>query len=228
MTKAFSTPSFISLLKTKEGSADFDAYARTRLSQNFILRDFLYSTDSEFRGVHNIPENKKLVIKAGKALCLKVLEPILKQYGNFAITFGYQSRAGIEGDWTADKRRLNPHSSSPHQWDRKTFGDEVYARVDILPYCVEDGIVTRLEFGRWLMHNLDIDLLMSWKRRNVFCITISPKPRRVWIEWGSPKNGEPLKEMLMGTDYWQNIYPTLLEHERPKYSPSFTSGSMQW
>jgi hypothetical protein len=119
-------------------------------------------------------------------------------------------------------------SSSPHQWDRGTFDREVYARVDILPFDVEDKNLCKQEFGHWLMHNLDIDLLMQWSRSNVYCITISPKPRRVWLEWGSVKLGEPRQKIFMGAHYWQRIFPSLPTHARPKYAPSCTGGAIQW
>lgn len=199
-----------------------------RLSKNFILRDFLYSTECAAMGLSNYPENPEMVIRAGKALSKKVLEPILAHFGRFAITFGYQCRAGVERQMSERKRTENPRSSSPHHWDRGTFGSEVYARVDILPFCVEDGEVTKYEFGHWLMHNLDVDLLMQWKRSNVFCISISPKPRRVWFEWGDTSLGQPRRETFMGADYWQNIYPSLPDNERPRFAPSCSGGSVQW
>jgi len=202
----------------------YEALSRVRLSKNFILRDFLFSTSSAAQGITNFPEHPELVIAAGKALCEQLLEPILRRFGRFAITFGYQSREGIE----ADDPALSPNSSCPHNWDRKSWGCDVYARVDILPFCVEDGEVSKQEFAYWLMHNLDVDLLMQWTRSNVFCLTISPQPRRVWIEWGNPAKGEPRQTRLMGADYWQNIYPNLPEDRRPKFAPSFTKGSLRW
>lgn len=213
----------------RQSSAEYDKFARIRLSKNFILRDFLYSTDSDFRGICNMPRDRELVIRSGKALCENILEPIIEQWGRFFITFGYQSRIGIEADWSAAKRKLNPTSSNPHQWDRRTFGNKVYARVDILPICVEDGEVSKHEFGLWCMMNLDVDLLMMWKRGCVCCITYSEfRPRRVWLEWGSPELGQPKRETFMGADYWQKIWPTLPENERPKFGPSCTGGSIQW
>lgn len=202
----------------------YEALSRVRLSKNFILRDFLFSKSSSSVGITNFPEHPDLVIAAGKALCERLLEPILQQFGRFAITFGYQSREGIE----ADDPALGATSSCPHNWDRKSWGNEVYARVDILPFCVEDGEVSKHEFAQWLMQNLDVDLLMQWTRSNVFCLTISPKPRRVWIEWGNPANGEPRQTRFMGADYWQNIYPNLPDAERPKFGPSCTKGSIRW
>lgn len=178
-------------------------------------------------GLSNFPEHPELVIVAGRALCHKILEPVLAHFGRPAITFGYMCRQAIEAGMPVSERS-SPRSSSPHMWDRRSFGDEIYSRIDILPFCVEDRVVSRHDFGHWLMHHCDVDLLMQWTRSNVYCITISPKPRRVWLEWGNPKNGEPRQRMFMGADYWQNIYPNLPEHERPKFAPSCTGGSMQW
>ena len=121
-----------------------------------------------------------------------------------------------------------PEAATPHQWDRKTWGNDIYAHVDILPFCVEDGEVAKHEFAHWLMWNLDIDLLMSWTKSNVFCVTISPKPRRVYLQWGDPKKGEARQTTLMGTHFWKEIYPTLPDNERPKFAPSCTNGAMQW
>ncbi|PTQ66535.1 hypothetical protein C8R26_1481 [Nitrosomonas oligotropha] len=206
----------------------YDALAKTRLSKNFILRDFLFSTQSVVLGLSNYPEHPEHVILAGKALCEKVLEPILEHFGQFAVTFAYQSRETLEHRWSPEKRQANRYSSNPHQWDRGTFGKAIYARVDILPFCVEDGLVTKKEFGKWCMYKLDIDLLMHWHRGNIFCITISPRPRRAWIEWGDTSLNQPKRTDLMGTRYWQEIYPTLPEHERPRFAPSCTGGSLQW
>ncbi len=211
--------------------ARFDQYhslALVRLSPNFILRDFLFSTESAVLGLSNFPDHPEQVIRSGKALCEQVLEPIRAKFGGFSITFGYQCRDAMEFGWSKERRIRDRLSSNPHHWDRGTFGDEVYARVDILPFCVEDGKVSKHEFGHWLMHNLDIDLLMHWHRANIFCITISPKPRRVWIEWGDGSVGQPKRKDLMGTHYWREVYPYLPEDERPRFAPSCTRGSLRW
>ncbi len=205
-----------------------DRLGRSRLSANFILRDFLFCASSAARGLSNFPEDPQAVIRAGRVLCEKLLEPILAEFGRFAITYGYQSRESIEQDMAGLAKAYTRHSSCPHQWDRGTFGDAAYARVDILPFCVEDGHVSKRDFGRWVMHNVDIDLCMTWKRSNVFCLTVGPIPRRCWVEWGRPGLGEPKQEVLMGADYWQRVYPSLPDAERPKYGPSATKGSMRW
>lgn len=210
-------------------SQEYDNYTRTRLSKNYILRDFLYSSDSDFRGIRNSPQDREMVLRSARVLANEILELITNKFGKLHITFAYQAKEGIEADWSPAKKNTNPHSSSPHQFDRKTFGSKAYCRIDIWPMCVEDGEVSKHEFGHWLMHNLDIDLLMQWKRSNVFCITYSEfNPRRVWLEWGNAENGEPKRETFMGAEYWQKIWPTLPEHVRPKFGPSHTGGSLQW
>lgn len=213
----------------------YEALSLIRLSKNFILRDFLFSTEAAVCGHNNFPtDNIEQVIESGKFLCCKVLEPILEHFGRFAITFGYQGRDTMEREFSEQEKIDKKHSSTPHHWDRGTFGfggeHSVYARVDIMPFCVEDGRVSKEEFARWCMMNLDIDLFMMWDKANIFCITISPKPRRVWLMWvptGTGDNGSNKIE-YMGSDYWRNVFPSLPVEQRPKFNPSATDGRMSW
>jgi hypothetical protein len=207
----------------------YEELCKTRLSKNFILRDFMFSVDAAVAGHSNFPsDNVDQVIESGKQLCSRVLEPILAQFGRFALTFGYQCRETMELDPDHAK---NPKSSSPHHWDRGgRFGNDIYARVDIWPYCVEDGEVSKQDFAKWIMMNLDIDLCMGWARSNVFCITISPKPRRVWLEWVKQGKGDGGSNKIehMGRDFWENQFPKLSAEQRPRYHPSATNGRMWW
>ncbi len=222
----FARPPTDTLKKRHPG--EFDSLARTRLSKNFILRDFLFCSYSAANGLSNFPENPTTTIDAGRALCERVLEPVLAHFGRFAITYGYQSRESMDRELDRDDQSVGPHSSSPHHWDRGTFAGQQYARVDILPYCVEDGDIEKPDFGHWLMHNLDLDLCMTWTKSNVFCLTVSPLPRRCWVQWGRTRLGEPKQEMIMGADYWQRVYPGLPPDQRPRHGPSCTGGAMHW
>lgn len=219
-----SQPASVSELQ-KQQIEFFDKWTRTRLSQNFIIRDFLFSSRADVLGIPNRPsDNPELVIEAGKALCAKVCEPLLAKFGRFAITYGYQSRPLIEAGYPKAKT----HSSAPHQWDRGTFGKRVYARIDVLVYGVEDGQHSKYDVGRWMMANLDIDLLMMWWHSNVMCVTISPEPRRVFLEWFPQGQGDDgtNKRTYMGEHYWQSVWPTLPESKRPAFGPSCTGGRM--
>lgn len=213
----------------------YEQLSKTRLSKNFILRDFLFSTEAAVCGHSNFPtDNVEQVVESAKLLCSKVLEPILEHFGRFAITFGYQNRTTMEREFSEQEKIDKRHSSTPHHYDRGTFGyggeNTIYARVDIMPFCVEDGEVPKEEFARWCMMNLDIDLFQMWDRANIFCITISPKPRRVWLKWvptGSGDNGSNRIE-YMGQTYWEKVFPTLAIDQRPKFYPSATNGQLRW
>jgi hypothetical protein len=206
-----------------------DGIGKARLSKYHLLRDFLYSSEASVTGIPNYPEHPLRVIESGKVLCAKVLTPVLDKFGPSTITYGYQNRSGMEHTFTP-KQKESKTSSSPHQWDRGTFGHKVYARVDILPYAVESGEITKDEFGEWLMDNLDIDLLMQWRKSNVFCITISPNPRRVWVEWVPTGKGDNASNSITkrGENYWLNQFPQLSEQDKPRYYPSSTNGKMWW
>lgn len=209
----------------------YEELSLTRLSPNFILRDFMFSTEAAVCGHSNFStDNIEQVIESGKQLCSKVLEPILEHFGRFAITFGYQNRDTMEREFSVQDKLDKKYSSTPHHWDRGTFGDQVYARVDIMPFCVEDGQVSKEDFARWCMMNLDIDLFMMWDKACIFCITISPSPRRVWLKWvstGAGTNGSNKIE-YMGREYWRDVFPRLPADQRPKFHPSATNGGMSW
>ena len=216
-----STPEARDILQSLE------VFSRTRLSQNFIMRDFLYNNYDSVAGISNIPRDRDFVIKSGKALCENVLEPILTKWGKFWITFGYQCKAGLE---MADpKMKDKPKGSSPHDWERGTYGKKIYCRVDIMPACVLDGEVSKKEFGEWCMDNLNIDLLMCWDKSDVFCITYSEYlPRRVFLKWvtyGAGDNGSNRID-IRGENWWTRTYPKLPLENRPKYHPSMSGGKM--
>ena len=100
--------------------------------------------------------------------------------------------------------------------------------MDFLLYGLEDKQFEKFEVGRWMMSNLDIDLLMMWHHSNVFCVTVAPKPRRVFLEWFPYGKGDEgsNKRTYMGEYYWQAIWPTLPEDKRPRFGPSHTGGKM--
>lgn len=217
-------------MATSDGQAMYDlmeSFSLTRLSKNFIMRDFLHTNYNSVAGVCNYPEKPEVVLAAGKALCENILEPIIEKFGKIFITFGYQSRAGIE--MADSKIKTKPKGSSPHQWDRGTYGNKIYCRVDVLPACVQDGLVSKKEFRDWIFHNLNLDLIMSWGKSNVFCLTYSEfKPRRVAIEWVQSGTGEggSNKITYYGEQYWMSKFAKLPKEQRPKFSPSMSDGKM--
>jgi hypothetical protein len=58
---------------------------RVRLSENFFMRDMLYSEIANHYGIPNIPDDPELAISAGTRLCEDLLEPIWAKIGRISI-----------------------------------------------------------------------------------------------------------------------------------------------
>lgn len=99
---------------------------RVRLSENFFMREMLYSEVGNFHAVPNIPENPDLAISAGKHLAEEILEPLRKAFGHISIRSAYRSPmlnaycaeryvAGDTACWCTD----NSSNAAQHIWDRR-------------------------------------------------------------------------------------------------------------
>jgi hypothetical protein len=71
-------------------------FGRVRLSQNFFMRDFLYSEIAGFHGIPNLPDDPDLAIAVGRKLCETLLEPLQAAFGRLAIRSGFRSRRVTE------------------------------------------------------------------------------------------------------------------------------------
>ena len=99
---------------------------RVRLSDNFFMRDMLYSEVGNFHRVQNIPEEPALAIEAGRNLCRLVLEPLRAALGQVCVRSAYRSptlnafcheryKAGDTASWCVD----NDSNYAQHIWDRR-------------------------------------------------------------------------------------------------------------
>jgi hypothetical protein len=106
--------------------ADLTELGRVRLSQNFFMRDMLYSEVGNFHCVPNIPEDPDLAIAAGQKLCTLVLEPLRSKFGQVCVRSAYRSptlnafcherfKAGDKASWCVD----NESNYAEHIWDRR-------------------------------------------------------------------------------------------------------------
>src|SRR5215216_5160245 len=64
---------------------------RVQLSENFFMRDFLYSEISAFYRIPNIPDDPDLAILAGRKLCEEALEPLYRRFGKISVRSAYRS-----------------------------------------------------------------------------------------------------------------------------------------
>lgn len=106
--------------------AELTRLGRVRLSENFFMREMLYSEVANAYGVSNVPENPDLAVEAGEKLCSLVLEPLRQAFGHVAIRSAYRSpslnnlchklhAAGLSDAWCAS----NEDNYAQHIWDRR-------------------------------------------------------------------------------------------------------------
>lgn len=205
-------------LTEAQKEARVKAFLRYRLSQNFIMQDFMKGVTYSAEALAGYPvANHEHILKSGIALA-NVLEVIEQQFGRCTVTYGYKTYEQAE-------HMHKGRDSDPHCWDKGTrFKGQIFARMDVMIYSVEDGTYTKQQVAAWLIKNTMIDLIMTWEKSNVFCITLAPMARRVYKEWLT-KGGSVTP---IGEDYWQNVYNTASDWLQPVGKPSCSGGHMNW
>ena len=86
-------------------------FGRERLSEHFFMRDFMYSEISAVHGIPNIPDDPELAIKAGRGLCVNLLEPLRDIFGHVVIRSAFRSTIvngyGHEHDMNCSMNKKN-------------------------------------------------------------------------------------------------------------------------
>ena len=105
-------------MQNVDSFAALTAFGRTRLSEHFFMRDFLYSEISNWHRIPNIPDNPEIAIKAGKRLCEELLEPLNATFGRIAVRSSYRSGA-VNGFGNQHKLNCarNESNYARHIWD---------------------------------------------------------------------------------------------------------------
>ncbi len=135
-----------------------EALGRVRLSDNFFLRDFLYSEIANFYGVPNVPENPELAIATGRKLCETLLEPLQATFGRLGIRSGYRSeQVTAYGNQLGHGARVEANAAY-HIWDLPDAQGQTGAAACVVIPWVAD----RYEQGRdwrslawWIHDHLD-------------------------------------------------------------------------
>lgn len=201
------------------------SFLRVRLSQNFIMQDFMKGVTFQQGEVSGYPkDNHEHILASGRALA-SVCEAIEQQFGRLTITYGYKTNE------IACKQFPNGRDSDPHQWDKGTkFKGQIFARMDVMVYAVEDGRCTKHDVAQWLIKNTMVDLVMTFPSSNVLCITVAPRARRVYKEWTYKGQGTNNSNAIthIGELYWQTQYNTIEDWLQPVGAPSCSGGQMNW
>ena len=95
-----------------------EALGRQRLSENFYMRDFLYSEISAVYGIPNIPSDPETAIKAGMGLCENLLEPLHRTFKGVVVRSAFRSRVvNAYGNALGHNCGSNSRNRAKHIWD---------------------------------------------------------------------------------------------------------------
>ena len=118
-----------------------DKFGRQRLSKHYFMRDFLYSEVAEVHGIANVPDDAELAIKAGKAVCRNLLEPLRRVFGHITIRSAFRS-ANVNGFCNCHEMDCSSNKASyaNHIWDHKDGDGYMGATVCIVIPMFADWI----------------------------------------------------------------------------------------
>lgn len=106
-------------MKRPGSVAALEELGRVRLSENFFMRDMLYSEIANFYGMPNIPDDPDLAIEAGSRLCQELLEPLRARLGRISIRSAFRSCAVNEAGVGRHNCTRNEANYAGHIWDRR-------------------------------------------------------------------------------------------------------------
>lgn len=175
-----------------------DRLGRIALSDNFHMREFLYSEIAVHYQLRNVPskENIDVAIEAGSKLCSLLLEPLQKQFGRIHVRSGYRSlevnAAGVEKhNCAADNRGF-------HTWDHPSENNGIGATACIsaprFSQAVLGGTVPYESMAWWVYDNLPewshLEFFATAEHSDEVCFNIGwlSKPLKTMTTWrGGPK-----------------------------------------
>jgi hypothetical protein len=167
-----------------------DKLGRVRLSQNFWMREFLYSEVANLHGIPNVPDDPDLAIEAGTRLCTELLEPLQRTFGKVLIRSAYRSCTvnGFcneqmllkKGGYTCASNQKN---YADHIWDRRDSQGNMGATACIvIPWFADRFENTEWRKLAWWIHDhLPYSSLFFFPKMSAFNIQWREQPER-WIQ----------------------------------------------
>lgn len=149
---------------------------RIRLSENFLLRDFLHSEIASAFGLINAPSDLDLTVEVGSLLCSELLEPIQRKFGRISVRSGYRS---AEINRIGHQLHLNCASN------RKNAGGHIWDLLDCAGRKGATACVVIPEFHAQHQQAGDWRILADWidERLNYSSACFFPKLWAFNIQW---------------------------------------------
>jgi hypothetical protein len=178
----------------KPGSVkSLEELGRVRLSQNFFMRDFLYSEIANFYGISNIPENPDLAIEVGTHLCEELLEPLQATFGKISIRSAYRSpEVNRIGNEKGHNCGSNESNQARHIWDQRDANGKKGAMACI----VVNRYLNHYEqaddwrpLAWWIHDHLPYSTLCFFSKLCAFNISWHELPERSIYSYAAPQKG---------------------------------------
>lgn len=197
----------------KPGSVEaLENLGRVRLSENFYMRDFLYSEISNFCMIPNIPDYPDVAVEAGTQLCERLLEPLRSAFGHIAIRSAYRSpKVNAYGNENGHNCARNEVNYADHIWDYRDAEGRLGATACIVVPWFWDRYQSQGDWQRlawWIHDHLPYNALcffprlwavnINWREDPERRIDSYAVPNGLLTKPGMDNHGGPHVEWLEG------------------------------
>jgi hypothetical protein len=192
-------------MKMLRSMKSLEKFGRTRLSEHFYMRDFLYSEISNLYAIPNVPDNPDLAIKAGTQLCSELLEPLRARFDGVSIRSAYRSQTVNQfGNINKLNCARNSTNYGHHIWDHLDSRGHMGATACVvIPWFADrynEGADWRA-LAWWIHDNLPYSTQYFFPKMAAFNLQWHENPiRRIdsYIKGGRGNLTKPGKENHMG------------------------------
>lgn len=193
-----------------------EEFGRTRLSDSFFMRDFLYSEIAAINGFANLPDDPDRAIATGKRLCEDLLEPLQQRFGRISIRSAYRSpQVNDFGNAHKLNCATNQKNFAGHIWDQPDTNGHTGATACVIvnrfiPYYERTGHWEALAW--WIHDHLPYSDIEFFPKFAAFNLQWHEAPARTISSYIPPRRGRLTGP---GMDNWggshEEAYAAMLE-----------------
>lgn len=169
-------------MKSVDSYAQLETLGRTRLSPNFLMRDFLYSEIAAWHQLRNVPDFPERATSSGRALCEELLEPLQATFGRIHVRSGYRSPlVNGFGNEHGLNCATNESNYGAHIWDYPDSQGHYGATACIVVPWLVEHIATGgswTDMAWWIHDHLNYSSLFFFPTLSAFNINWHEKPIR--------------------------------------------------
>lgn len=198
---------------------------KIRLSDNFLLSDFMGNHSVYTRGLRNLwvdVDGTKLA--EGRYLCETLLEPVMGDFGPLSVSYGYVS-PGLSKQIVTYQ---DPNMPSYHRWDKGAAADvcvHAWVRGDA-PIHLAHEIDQRFDYSRMITYSESPCICLATQ------INEGDNPRRAFYEnrYSGKKGAKPafIKKSASAKKRVEEAATLVLEHDwRGEGYPTYHGGGIR-